>query len=180
MTFAYNGDPPSEANVRFQFDFSLLRGSSRIIPRAYVRAGRSRLPVLFIHWIFVAISFEEKERGGREGDEKSERWGVGGERSRNDRRSVLKSLLNLSLPNETAHIYRQYRSGEGLAAGRLRNRVVDTNLRLKRSDRADRGKFVLRHFPRDFADDKDKWPELATRTQMYLESIPRNRKLDES
>lgn len=80
----------------------------------------------------------QRERARRERNEKSERRGVGGERSRNDRRSVLKSLLNLSLPNETAHIYRQYRDGGGLAAGRLRNRTVDTNLRLKRSDRADR------------------------------------------
>lgn len=115
---------------RRMFDFASTFHTSRIFTyysSGYIRAGGVGCPALFIHRIFVAIS--EGEGGAQERDGKSERR-VGGERSRNDRRSVLKRLLNLSLPSETAHIYRQYRGDEGLAAGRLRNQTVDTNLRL--------------------------------------------------
>lgn len=128
MTFTYNRDPPSETNVKFRFNFSCFKDLHVLFVGIYM-SGRSMLPILFIHRIFVAIF--EGERAQEKGeDEKSERRRVGGERSRVDRRSVLKSLLNLSLPSETAYIYRQYRGGESLAAGRLRNRMVDTNLRL--------------------------------------------------
>lgn len=106
----------------------MLQESLRIIPRViYEREEQVAPPVLF-HSLNLRCDLSEKEEG--HGFKKNERQEVGGERSRNDRRSVLKSLLNLSLPSETAHIYRQYRSDESLAAGRLRKRTVDTNLRL--------------------------------------------------
>lgn len=112
--------------IRFHFDFSCIKDLRVLFLEIYEREEQvadalhsSNLPCDL-----------RGEGGARKGeDEKSER-GVGGERSRNDRRSILKSLLNLSLPSETAHIYRQYRGDESLAAGRLRNRTVDTNLRL--------------------------------------------------
>lgn len=114
------------------FDFVSIFHASRITYYSNIRdiyEWEELLPILFIHRIFVGI-FEGGRAQEKGEDEKSERRGIDGERSWDDRRSVLKSLLNLSLPSETAYIYRQYRNGEGLAAGRLRNRMVDTNLRL--------------------------------------------------
>lgn len=128
MTFTYNEDP----SPKRMFDFVSTFHASRIFAyysSGYIRAGGAGSR--YSSFIESSLRSSEEAGGERGGgvDEKSERR-VGGERSRNDRRSVLKSLLNLSLPSETAHIYRQYRGSQGLAAGRLRNRMVDTNLHL--------------------------------------------------
>lgn len=79
----------SECLISFRL-FMLQRIITHYSSR-YIRAGRSRLPILFIHQIFVAIS--RGGEGSRGEDEKSERRGIGGERSRHDRRGVLKKPL---------------------------------------------------------------------------------------
>lgn len=123
-------------DIRFASTFHV----SRILPRTYYSSGytsgRIRLPMLLIQ-IFMAISSEKKNAA-------KSRWRKIAKRL-DDQRSVLKSLLNLSLPSKTGHIYRQYRDGERPTAGRLQNRTVGTDvLRLflaqKQSDSVDRSR----------------------------------------
>lgn len=99
-------------------------------------------------------------RGNR--GERERRRRVGGERSR---RSVLKCLLNLSLPSKTAHIYRQY-SGAAPERGSRSWSPAKSNGRYRPSSRvlarddliaAQTGKIILRRSLCNFVDDKDKW-----------------------
>lgn len=140
----------------------------RIFPRIYYSSkytsGRSRLLVLLIQ-IFMAILKEKKNAGKRKERAKS-RWRRIAKRL-DDQRSVLKSLLNLSLPSKTGHIYRQYRGGPRRRGARSwpsaksndRHRPF-ASLSRSETNRSrgsvKTGKFVFRYFPRNLVDDKDK------------------------
>jgi hypothetical protein len=88
------------------------------------------LPALLIHPFHRSLQLrKDAGRAGKSGRARNtETIAIG------DRRSVLKGLSNLSLPSKTARIYRPYRGGAGLAAGRPQNRAVDLHVDLLRND----------------------------------------------